>query len=113
MFRKTVVNRSDGFSIGPAFFERKNVVNNSYSRVVHGVTRDVSVSELALDCLPLVSLDDILESGNVIHGNVDFTPSDPTSYNDVQDVLGVYAQSVLEHRSPSVESPSVTPPVES
>lgn len=97
-FRK-IVKCSDKIGVSiHGFHERKCVSANNGSGANFQVMKDVGVSELCESSLPLVGLDDVIKSGKVIGGNVDFSPNDPTVTNEVQSVLNDYVEIVQSNK---------------
>lgn len=54
----------------------------------------VDVDTLSKESLPLFTLTDVKNSGQVINGTVSFAPSDPVIANDVQNDIGAYVDRI-------------------
>lgn len=111
MFRKTIVNnRNSGFGFSSSISELKTVPRGTSPGVNSFVVEKVSLSDLSKETLPIMSLDDVIESGSFLSGNVDFTPTDPANLIGIQEVVGDYLDTVIQNTTSSsvVSSDSVS-----
>lgn len=93
-FRKTVVSRYVPNFVVHMFGDFREVTSsvNSVSKVVSREFFDSS--RLSLEALPMLSLDSLLRSGEIINGSVSFAPSDPAVIsNSVSSVVSDYINS--------------------
>lgn len=92
-FRKKVRNNNIFIPVIQTFCERKlkDVGNGNYE------FKDVPLSEIADNMLPDISKSEIIKSGKYIDGVVDFSPTDPTSFNAVSDALDAFTNEVISN----------------
>lgn len=111
-FRKTV--RGSNFNVMNSgnFGELKCVPVNDGSKKNSTKLKLISIDEISSSSLPLITLDEVRKSGKVIDGNVSFAPSDPSNFNEIQDIVENYVDSI-PHVSKPVEPVEPVSSVES
>lgn len=108
-FRKTIRSNYEPPMHFGGFAEPKMVSKEDGSGVSVMKLEEVPVEKLCDQALPMFGLEVIKQTGKVISGNVSFAPTDPTDFNEVQDVVGDYVSRV----KPVLNENPVDPPVDS
>lgn len=94
-FRKTVKCAKSVFNPCGLFSEKRMKPVNTGGSVQNYDIVDELPHEINDRVLPLMSLEDVKASGNVIQGNVSFAPNDPANLNDVQNRIGEFVDEVI------------------
>lgn len=108
-FRKTVRSNYEPPMHFGGFAEPKMVSKEDGSGVSVMKLEEVPVEKLCEQSLPMFGLEVVKQTGKVISGNVSFAPTDPTVFNDVQDVVGDYVSRVNPKLNENSVDPSTDP----